>query len=175
MKLAAKVIVFATLCLAATVVPAAAQSDRVGFTFMIDAGVGFQSDTALEESAVGLAGLNVGLGGWVTDNIALLGRISGTNVSYDFGAFGDVGQLSGVVAPTVQIWPSARGYLEAGVGLGFWNAEGETDQGLGLILGAGFSVFNRGKHNLIVGVEYAPAFTDSAVHNFGITFGYQLW
>jgi hypothetical protein len=54
--------------------------------------------------------------------------------------------------------------------------EGEADRGLGLILAAAFTVFNRGKHNLQVGVEYAPAFTEpGAVHNFGITFGYQLF
>ena len=59
---------------AAPVVPAAAQSDRSGFTLMVDMGLGIQSDTALEESAVGLAGLNLGLGGWVTDKVAILGR-----------------------------------------------------------------------------------------------------
>jgi hypothetical protein len=42
-------------------------------------------------------------------------------------------------------------------------------------LGAGFSVFNRGKHNLQVGFQYAPAFTDpGTVHSIGFTFGYQF-
>ena len=37
------------------------------------------------------------------------------------------------------------------------------------------TIFNRGKHNIQVGVEYAPAFTDSGtVNNLGFTFGYQF-
>ena len=42
-------------------------------------------------------------------------------------------------------------------------------------LGAGYSIFNRGKHNVQLGVHYTPAFTDpGTVHNFGFTFGYQF-
>ena len=88
---------------------------------MVDMGLGIQSDTGIEESAVGLAGLNLGLGGWVTDKVAILGRFTGTTAVYSVGRFGEAWQVSGVVAPTLQVWPSARGYLEAGVGLGFWN------------------------------------------------------
>jgi hypothetical protein len=44
-----------------------------------------------------------------------------------------------------------------------------------LILGAGVTIFNRGKHNLQLGVQYSPAFTDpGTVHNMGFTFGYQF-
>ena len=40
----------------------------------------------------------------------------------------------------------------------------------------GVTVFNHGKHNLQVGVEYAPAFTDlvGTINNIGFTFGYQF-
>jgi hypothetical protein len=139
-------------------------------------GLGIQSDTGSAESAIGLSGLNVGLGGWATDKLAIVARIVGTNVPYDVGVLGEVRQVSGVAAPAIQFWPGGRGYLEAGVGLGFWDADGfASDSGVGLVLGAGFSILNRGKHNLVVGVAYVPVFTDTAVHNFGINFGYQLW
>ena len=164
------------MIVAATVGNAAAQTspDRGGFTLLVNLGVGIQQDTAIEETAVGTAGLNLGVGGFIKPNLAILGRFSGTNAKYDT-AFGEFRQVSGVVGPTLQYWASDKVYLEGGAGLGVWSAEDESDSGFGLILGAGFTVWNRGKHNLQVGVEYAPAFTDNAVHNFGITFGYQLF
>lgn len=142
---------------------------------MVNLGAGIQNDTGIEETAVGLAGANLGLGGFVTPNLAIMARVSGTNVSYDT-IFGDIAQVSGVLAPTLQYWANDRVSLEGGVGMGFWNAEGESSTGVGLILGVGFTLFNRGKHNLQLGLEYAPAFTEpGSVHNFGITFGYQLF
>ena len=164
------------IILAATGANAAAQTspDRGGFTFNVDLGFGMQNDTALEESGTGLAGLNVGVGGFFRPNLAIMGRFSGTNVSYETPA-ADFSQTSGVVAPILQYWTSDKVYVQGGVGLGWWRVDEDSDRGLGLILGAGYTVWNRGKHNLQVGVEYSPAFTETAVHNFGITFGYQLF
>jgi hypothetical protein len=148
--------------------------DRGGFTAMVDIGVGIQNDSAIEETAVGLAGINAGVGGFFNENLALLFRVSGTNATFDLGEV-DYGQTSGFAGPAVQYWLSDRFNIEAGGGVGFWNGAGENNEGLGLLLGAGLSVFNRGKHNLQVGVQYAPAFTEpGTVHNFGFTFGYQF-
>jgi hypothetical protein len=171
------VFAFSAIIVAATAISASAQSspDKGGFTFMVNLGVGIQSDEGIEETAGGISGVNFGIGGFIADNFALLGRYSGTSASYDFGD-DDLGQISGVFAPTVQYWPSDKLYLEGGVGAGVWVADDESDRGLGLILGAGYTIWNRGKHNLQIGFEYAPAFTDpGTVHNFGITFGYQLF
>jgi hypothetical protein len=84
--------------------------------------------------------------------------------------------VSGVAAPTVQYWVSNRFNIEVGAGLGFWSVHtGDEKTGLGLILGTGLTIFNRGKHNLQFGVHYSPAFTDPrTVHNLGFTFGYQF-
>lgn len=153
---------------------AAAQADRGGFTLVVDLGAGIQKDTALDETGKGLAGLNFGAGAFLNPNLAILGRFSGTSASYET-PFGDVRQTSGVVGPVAQYWTSDKVYVQGGVGIGWWKVEDESEQGLGLILGAGFTVWNRGKHNLQVGVEYLPVFTDSKIHNFGITFGYQLF
>lgn len=168
------VVLFTALLFTPTAV-VAQSSDRSGFTINVDLGLGIQKDTAIGESAIGLSGLNLGLGGWANDSLAIIARVAGTNASYDFGGFGDIRQVSGFIGPAVQIWPSARGYLEGGIGVGYWNAEGDSEQGLGLLLGAGVSILNKGKHNLILGVIFAPAFTDNAVYNFGINLGYQLW
>jgi hypothetical protein len=167
----------AVLIVAATAGDVAAQTapDRGGFTLLVDAGVGVQNDTAIEETAVGVAGLNFGVGGFVTRKMAIMARYSGTAASYGTPV-GDIDQISGVFAPTFQYWPGRRLYLEGGLGAGVWDAEGDSNSGLGLILGAGFTVWNRGKHNLQLGFEYAPAFADpGAIHNVGITFGYQLF
>lgn len=126
---------------------------------------------------MGLAGLNFGVGGFLTRDLPLMFRLSGTNVAYDFGPSGDYRQVSGVAGPAVQYWLSDRFNLEAGAGVGFWSSP-DTDEAngaLGIILGAGVTIFNRGRHNLQFCVQYAPAFTDpGTVHNVGVTFGYQF-
>jgi hypothetical protein len=150
--------------------------DRGGFTALVDIGVGVQNDAAIEETEVGLAGLNYGVGGFLTEDLALMFRLSSTNVRYDLAAAGDYRQVSGVGGPAVQWWLSDKFNVEAGAGFGFWSANtGEDNRGFGLLLGAGVTLLNRGKHHLQLGVQYAPAFTDpGTVHNVGFTFGYQL-
>ena len=152
----------------------AQSSDRGGFTFLVSLGAGIQSDAALEETKAGIAGINFGVGGFIKPNMAILGRLSGTSASYDTD-FGEISQTSGVFGPSLQYWMNDKVYVEGGVGVGFWNIEDGNDQGLGVLLGAGYTVWNRGKHNLQVAVEYAPVLTDTKVHNFGFTFGYQLF
>ena len=153
----------------------AVAQERGGFTALVDAGIGVQNDTSIQETAVGLAGVNLGVGGFLTPNLALIFRLAGTNVTYDLG-IGDYGQSSGVAAPAIQYWLTDRFNIEAGAGVGFWRGDTDEDAtGLGLILGAGVTIFNRGKHNLQFGIQYVPAFTDpGTIHNVGFTFGYQF-
>lgn len=168
------VIVTAAVMIAVTSNSAVAQ-DRAGFTALVDIGAGIQNDSAIEETAVGLSGINAGVGGFLNENLALMFRIAGSNVGYDLGG-ADYDQVSGFAGPSLQYWLSDRINVEAGAGVGYWTGSTDEDnQALGLIFGTGFSVFNRGKHNLQVGVHYAPAFTEpGTVHNFGVTFGYQF-
>jgi hypothetical protein len=158
----------------ATFVPAAAQTVPMGgrgFTVMVNLGFGIQRDQFVEQTAYGLAGANVGIGAFVTDKIAILGRFSGTHATYDF-----FDQTSGVVGGTVQYWVSPRVAIEGGAGLGYWSDSfGDSDIGPGLILGASFVVFSKGNHMVLAGAEYSPTFApDETVHNFGITVGYQF-
>jgi hypothetical protein len=148
---------------------------RGGFTILTTIGAGFQRDEGLEESAAGLAGLNLGIGGFLDDRAAVMFRISGTNAKYDFDEFGEVRQVSGVAGGSLQYWLNERFAVEGGAGVGFWRAAEEDEQGFGLILGASGVIFMHGKHNITAGIEYAPAFTDSGtVHNFGFVVGYQF-
>ena len=143
---------------------------------LVGLGAGIQHDASFEETKVGLAGLNLGVGGFLSEDLALMFRISGTNVNYDFGGGDEFRQVSGVGGASLQYWLSNRFNVEAGVGGGFWTVEDEQESGLGLILGAAATIFNSGKHNLQIGFEYAPAFTDpGTVHNVGITLGYQFF
>ena len=54
--------------------------------------------------------------------------------------------------------------------MGFWSVEElGSESGFGVILGTGVTIFNSGKHNLQLGVEFAPMFTDPTIHNIGFT------
>jgi len=144
--------------------------DRGSFTLILDVGLGLQHDGFFGRTEPGWGGLNLGIGGFVTDDAALMFRLSGTTVTY-----GAVQQSSGVMGPALQYWTSDRFFITAGVGAGFWGVDGDTDGGLGFILGGGYALLNSGKHNLQLGIEYAPAFTEpDAVHSVGITVGWQL-
>ena len=177
------------LVLAGPVLDAAAQSTAQstestargsGFTMILSMGVGLQNDAAYEQSEVGLAGLNLGLGAFLSDNIALLFRVSGTSVKYTFEDAGfveefTINQTSGMAGPAIQYWANERLNLEGGIGYGFWSSDGLTEEGLGLLLGMAYVFAQTGNSNFQVGVEFAPAFTDpDAVYNVGVVFGWQL-
>lgn len=153
---------------------AQSQPERNGFTLLLNIGAGVQKDPALSESATaGLAGINLGIGGFLNERAALWFRVSGTVASHDIGV-GSVTQTSGFAGPALQYWTSERFALEGGLGLGYWDVEGTNESGLGALLGATYVVWTNGGHNLSVGAEYAPAFTDpDTVHNFGVVFGWQ--
>jgi len=164
--------VVAILVVSASAVSAQEPPNRSGFSLLLTMGVGFQYTDLLEESAVGLGGLNLGIGGFLTDDVALFFRLSGTNVNQtDI----DIATVSGVGGPSVQYWANDSFNLEGGLGYGFVDYEGLDDDGFGLILGVGYSFWHRGKSSLQFGLEYAPVFVDSGnVHNIGVTFGWQL-
>jgi hypothetical protein len=143
-----------------------------GFTALVNIGVGFEHD-AFYGAGAGLAGLNFGIGGFVTPNVAILFRFSGTSVEF---ADTVVSQTSGVIGATVQIWVTSRWAIEVGGGFGSWtDSDGLSDGSGGLILGVSTVVFERGSHHLTLGAEYAPVFTENMVHNIGVMFGYQFF
>lgn len=168
----------AVLCLAAVFAAQgralAQDNDRGGFTLLVNAGYAVQYDAPSGRSGNGQAGVNLGIGGFVTRNLALMLRLSETNVRSSGVVFGELDQASGVIGGTVQYWLSDRLAIEAGGGFGFVEDAYQADSP-GLIFGATVTIFNRGKHSLVAGVEYAPAFRQSGtVSNVGFTIGYQF-
>ncbi|MDT8369654.1 MAG: hypothetical protein RQ745_10640 [Longimicrobiales bacterium] len=150
--------------------------DRGGFTLLTTIGFAIQKDAKLKGAGldgtnIGVAGLNLGIGGFVTDQVALLLRFSGMTAD-----IGPTLQTSGFFGPSLQYWPSDRWSIEAGIGGGFSDIDNvSNDGGLGLLVAVGRTVFNSGSHNLHVGLEYVPVFTDpKMVHGFGLVFGWQL-
>jgi hypothetical protein len=148
---------------------ATTQRARGGFTVLVNLGAGFQHDEFLNDTASGVGGINFGIGGFVNEKIAILGRFSGTDVD-----FGYASQTSGMAGGSIQYWVTDRFTIEAGLGSGFWSDSVEIERGLAIIAAAGVIVFHKGHHNLSAGGEYTPVFAPSGtVHNFAITFGYQ--
>ena len=139
---------------------------------MLNMGAGVQDDGSIPDANTALAGMNLGIGGWLSEDLVLWFRGSGTSAD-----LGSVWQTSGVGAVAVQYWPSERVNLEGGLGFGFWDIEETGEAGFGIMLGVGFPIFTSqgGGHSLQFGLEYAGAFTDpEPIHNFGLTFGWQL-
>jgi len=154
-----------------------AAPDRSGFTLLLSLGVGNQINEPMDETAVGLGGLNLGIGGFLNPDLALWFRISGTNVSFSpEGASEDTRVVSAGGLLGVQYWANDSFNLEAGAGVGFANADpGDREQGFSMMLGAAWSFYHKGVTSFQVGVEYAPVFLDAGnIHNIGIVFGWQL-
>ena len=172
MKRAVVVIALWFAVSASSPIPAAAQSvDFSRFTAFVNLGVGFQNDAFYDDTEIGLAGPNFGAGLFLTRDLAVLGRYSGTTVT--FQPF-EVTQTSGVWAGSIQYWLNNWASVEAGAGYGRWADSDEVSDGaFGLILAFHASVFQRGRHHVRAGVEYAPVFTDFNVHNIGLVVGYQ--
>ena len=168
-----KRVLLAVVMLIVVASPAFAQAPaRSGFTVLANLGVGFQHDSVYEETAVGLGGLNFGAGWFLNDKVAVLGRFSGTNVNFDASG---AGQTSGVFGGSIQYWLNNWASIEGGAGYGYWSDDfDDGENGFGLIIGFHATVFQRGRHHVRAGVEYAPVFTDIKVQNIGVVVGYQF-
>jgi len=106
----------------------------------------------------------------VSPDLAVLFRLSGTNVKYGIH---DV--VSGVGGPGVQYWVNDSFNLEGALGLGFVDYGGGWNrQAVGMLLGMGYSFYHKKKTSFQLGLEYGHVFTGSGVNNLVIAFGWQL-
>ncbi|MDH4036972.1 MAG: hypothetical protein OEX18_14840 [Candidatus Krumholzibacteria bacterium] len=167
---------------------AALCQERGGFTLLLTLGYGLQSGGIGEGTSDGLGGLNLGIGGFVSEDTALMFRISGTNVSYQYDAMYDQPRIggsqsmykedvvSGVAVFDVQYWPTSRLNLEIGGGFGFVSSDYLYDErGVGLLGAMGYTVLLRGKYSLQLGVEYAPVVLGGGtINNLGFNVGFQF-
>jgi hypothetical protein len=144
--------------------------DRSGFTLLLTMGVGFQKLGDSRDWETGLGGLNLGIGGFVSPDLAVMFRLSGTTVQY-----GIYDIVSGVGGPGVQYWVSDSFNLEGALGLGFVDyGGGWNQQAVGMLLGMGYSFYHKKKTSFQLGLEYGHVFTGSGVHSLVIAFGWQL-
>ena len=172
-------------CSAMLTAPTVAQAQNRGnFTALVVAGYGVQLDVIEDESGEGVSGLAFGLGWFVSPDLALMIRMAGTAVEYEF-IEDDFGlphvvtpiMVSGMLGIDGQYWLTDRWNVEIGVGRGFVGQDGSDsdDAGLGLLGAVGYAVFLKGKFSMQLGVEYTPVFLgDRMVQNVGINLGLQL-
>jgi hypothetical protein len=160
---------------------AAAEPDRSGFTG--DLGLGFalvsvpvhktihvfsggiptyQGTTTHRELKVGYSPLSLSVGAFLTPDVAMLFRLSGTAYlvagdQYDHSFYG----------PIVEFWPHDRVFLSGGFGLALLgpdpllsSSDAETELGFAPDLRAGVALINDDNHDLTLSAEFIPGFYD---------------
>jgi hypothetical protein len=174
-----------------------------GITFEANVGVGFMWErvsfgdgtSATSDTFTSLGGVNLGVGGWVSPNLAITARAAGVTYSQsqDDGAGGTIStSLTGAfLGPSVQYWLDPHLWIGGGAGLAIAFVESSSDSsgvsvssdnqtGFGLDLRAGYtfsSGFTPNTWNL--SVEFTPGFfgadnnTTVQLNGFAILFGYQ--
>ncbi|MFT3695262.1 MAG: transporter [Kofleriaceae bacterium] len=164
-----------------------AEDPHRGFTFEANLGVGW-----LHESGNGyshtmpatLAPLDVSIGGFLTNQLALVGRIAGTEGQDDGANFR---YLNGFVGPAVQYWFTPQLWASGGLGLAIFGENGDShyDSGLALDLRVGYTFFTWFRQSANVSVELIPARYATGddltgvnyiehVTSFAILLGYQF-
>jgi hypothetical protein len=165
--------------------PADAPLPRHGFTAELNLGVGFAYLLGGDESAtsgLALAGLDVGIGGWLTPWMAMTFRIAGVAVNTDDSN----NSTHEFIGPSLQYWPSRHVWIGGGIGLSLLHestcpiaqlTDGCALVGFGVDARVGYSWF-RGNQSVNVSVELNPGVYGSdagggLVTGFTLLFGYQ--
>jgi hypothetical protein len=132
-----------------------------GTTFEANLGIGFIHASAggvSDNSNAALGGLDLGVGGWLSDHLALTVRIAGLTYSEGGGRFTDA-----FFGPSLQYWFDDHLWAGGGAGLGVL-AVGATDSqansdsvgGFSLDLRAGYSFASSSAHTFNISVELNP-------------------
>lgn len=164
-------------------------SYRSGFTLELSLGFGIQFVVPSEgesDTDLGLGGLNLGIGGFLNNDMAVLFRFIGTTTFFDLADGASARRTSGVAGPAFQYWPLDYLKLEAGIGLAVVTTEVDINTGFGTFIASddevGFGVmavvaapfWHSEDHSLEFALEYAPGFfEDGSIHNLIVAFGWQ--
>ncbi len=142
-----------------------------GVTVEANIGVGFahltnsNSSETLDTDAA-LAGLDVGVGGWLNPQLALTGRIAGVDIkdSSTTNLMGHV--VLAWVGPSLQYWPDPHFWLGGGVGFATYRLVGNDQcgannntcgiNGFGFDVRAGYT-FGTSQHTFNASVELNPS------------------
>ena len=163
---------------------------RHGFTMELGLGMsqtGTSSDVGgRDHSGLGLAPLSLGLGGFLTPRLALIGRAAGTSYSREDSRGNSYSTVNGFYGPTLQYWATDRVFLGGGVGLAVLAADlyGEArkdvrffDTGIGLNARAGWAFALPGTHNAItLSIDgFASKFDKSTTVASALDLGWQFF
>ncbi|MEO8703335.1 MAG: hypothetical protein ABI867_25030 [Kofleriaceae bacterium] len=161
---------------------------RNGLTFEANIGLGFiwaRNEGEDSDTEGALAGLDLGVGGWINNRMALTARVAGATYSPEDG----VRFTTGFFGPSLQYWVDDHLWLGGGAGLAFaavhiddFDEQPDPETGFGLDLRLGYT-FTAGNENTFnVSLEYNPGFftfdtgvgdQSVQINSFGILFGYQ--
>jgi hypothetical protein len=157
---------------------------RQGMTVELNLGAGLvwaRNEGQDSDTEKALAGLDLGVGGWLNNKMALSGRIAGATFSPQDG----VRFTSAFFGPSLQYWTDDHFWLGggAGVAIAAVHLDGATQQpdpqtGFGLDLRAGYTFATGSENTFNVSFEYNPGFFDIdgrsvQINSFGVLFGYQ--
>jgi hypothetical protein len=165
-------------------------ASRHGVTFEANLGLGLVwarvAGGGSSKTETALAGLDLGLGGWLSNDLALSVRIAGAT----FSRGPDTRFTSGFLGLSLQRWVGDHAWIGGGAGLAVFAAEVDSaavqpapNTGFGLDLRAGYT-FNPGSdHTFNLSIELNPGFfsvatgngssVDVNINSFGLLLGYQ--
>ncbi|MEQ9322857.1 MAG: hypothetical protein RIF41_27075 [Polyangiaceae bacterium] len=136
---------------------------RHGFTIQLSLGAGMVSvigEGGDDYQRGGLGGLNLMLGGFLTEDVALVAKIAGVN----WGPFDpdvDEGIAAGA-APAVQVWLGDHVNIVAGAGLGVLSV-GDADQpgeiGFAGMVGLNILAVALERHGFGLSLDFVPVIT----------------
>jgi hypothetical protein len=153
-------------------------------TFELNLGIGWTRTSPENVDAfnsdLGVGGLSIGVGGWVSPKLAVTGRLAGVTVGGQ-----DEAQTSAIfLGPSVQYWVDNHFWFGGGAGLGL-DAGKDTSgtskksvAGIGLDFRVGYT-FNEGSPNTFnASLEVNPGFfsengSSATITGIGILLGYQ--
>jgi hypothetical protein len=155
---------------------------RDGFTLELGLGLGIthvDPENGDGDTSVGLAPLSLSLGGFLTEDLALVARMAGTSWFEDIGD--ETVQIgSYFYGAALQYWLNDAGFVGGGVGFGLlaanpWFSESdgiEPEGGLMLTVRGGYAFFTSRNHALGFTLELFPGFFDGA-NTFGTAINFQ--
>ncbi len=161
---------------------------RRGFTMELGLGVALTLNTDTRpgpsHAKVGLAPLSLSLGGFVSERVALLGRIAGTSFFEDDYTGKTVQYTSGFYGAHVQYWFTDRFMMSGGPGFSLfgktslgsqWGAS-KPSVGYALSIRAAYAVFVNKHHALRLALEAFPVLQDGApIFGSALNFEWQYY
>lgn len=149
--------------------------ERSGLTLMVNVGPGYQYDGQFNSSGAGLGRVSLGIGDFLKSDLGVFLRFSITKAEHTEGFFPQR-LSSGFGGFALQFWQNSRFFIETGLGVGFTVEEftSRPQRGISALLGSGVTLYDLGKSNIHLGLEYSPVLIRSDLfHTVGLNIGYQ--